>query len=300
MSPLSWMGWAALALIAAAVVTLVYTFGAQTPAVSPTLGHRGLKRKRALERTPLLKAVDPAVRMMAAWFSNLPTHTAREHVEKQLAYAGHWLGIRADELFALMTLSGIGFTILGVFAADLIGFSAGLAVFFGALGVMLPYTRLTGEVTDRFRSINRQLPGSIDIAALCMGAGLDFPGALKQVVDKSPEQEAPIIEELRRILQEIDLGHTRRQALESFADRVPTDAVRDFVGAVVQAEQKGNPLSEVLSIQARMLRMRRSMLAEENAARAGVMMMAPLVLIFCAIILLLMGPFIIQGMQSGF
>jgi tight adherence protein C len=81
---------------------------------------------------------------------------------------------------------------------------------------------------------------------------------------------------------------------------VPTEAVKEFVSSVIQAEEKGNPLSEVLRIQARMLRMRRSVAAEQNASRAGLMMMIPLLLIFASIILLLLGPFIINGMKSGF
>jgi tight adherence protein C len=67
----------------------------------------------------------------------------------------------------------------------------------------------------------------------------------------------------------------------------------------VQAEEKGNPLAQVLRIQAGMLRMRRSIMAEENAARAAVMMMGPLMLIFCAIIIILLGPFIVNSMGKG-
>ncbi|MEM6954133.1 MAG: type II secretion system F family protein, partial [Myxococcota bacterium] len=88
--------------------------------------------------------------------------------------------------------------------------------------------------------------------------------------------------------------------LESFAERVPTEAVRDFVGTVVQAEAKGTPLAEVLTIQAQMLRMRRSVLAEEAAAKAGLMMMGPLMIMFVVVILLLMGPFVIRLQAGGF
>ena len=76
--------------------------------------------------------------------------------------------------------------------------------------------------------------------------------------------------------------------------------MKDFVGTVVQAEAKGTPLSEVLTIQARMLRMRRSVSAEEAAAKAGLMMMGPLMLMFVTIILLLMGPFAVRFTTSGF
>ena len=71
--------------------------------------------------------------------------------------------------------------------------------------------------------------------------------------------------------------------------------MRDFVNAVVQAEQKGNPLARVIQVQGRMLNMRRSVAAEEAAARAGVLMIGPMVLQLGCILLLLMGPFLVKG-----
>ena len=64
---------------------------------------------------------------------------------------------------------------------------------------------------------------------------------------------------------------------------------------MIQAEQKGNPLAQVLEVQARMLRMRRSVAAEEAAARAAVLLMLPLVLLLLAVLLLLFGPFLVNG-----
>ena len=71
---------------------------------------------------------------------------------------------------------------------------------------------------------------------------------------------------------------------------------KDFVNAIIQAEQKGNPLAKVIQVQGRMLNMRRSVAAEEAAARAGVYMILPMVLLVACIMLLLMGPFICNGM----
>jgi tight adherence protein C len=294
------LAYSSLAMIALSIAVAVYNFANNPPATPPELGHRGLKRKRALEENQLFRAVEPAVRMVAGWVSHLPIYKSRQRLDRMLVYSGNWLGLTADEVVALCILSGFGCVLLGIVAADLIGFGAILSVFFGALGATMPYTRLTNEVEERFKTINRSLPGAIDLAALCMGAGLDFPGAMRQIVNKSHNKRDPIVEEVSRILQELDLGRTRKQALESFADRCPTEPVTDFVGAIVQAEEKGNPLAEVLRIQASMLRMRRSIMAEEAASRAGVLMIAPLVLMFGAIMMLLLGPFIIKMSNSGF
>ncbi len=300
MNQLTAIGYGGLGCVAFAFALVTWAVARNPAAVPPKLGHRGLKRKRALDKGGLFPLVEPLVRFLAGLSAHFPITKLRHRIEEDLVHAGSWLGLTADEFLAMSFLSSVFFFVLGIVAAEVVHLGFGLAVFFAGLGIFLPRTRLSGEVADRFKAVNRQLPGAIDLAALCMGAGLDFPGALHQVVDKSPDKEDPLIEELARILQELDLGRTRRQALEHFADRVPTEAVRDFTGTVIQAEEKGNPLAEVLRIQAGMLRMRRSVMAEEAAARAGVLMMAPLMLIFCAIIIMLLGPFVINGMRSGF
>jgi tight adherence protein C len=159
----------------------------------------------------------------------------------------------------------------------------------------MPYSQLSAEIKHRFKEINRTLPTVIDLAALCMGAGSDFPGAIRMIVESAGAEKGVIEEEFRRILQELDLGHTRKQALEAFLERAPTESVRDFVSATIQAEQKGNPLAEVLQIQATVLRLHRTVAAEEGAARAGVLMIIPMVLLMLCILLLLVGPFAVKG-----
>lgn len=92
------------------------------------------------------------------------------------------------------------------------------------------------------------------------------------------------------------MGRTRREALLSFAERMPSTAARNFVNAVVQAEDKGNPLVEVLQVQAHVLRTRRSVAGEEAAARASVLLALPLVLLLGCILLVMLGPFLVNGM----
>ena len=126
--------------------------------------------------------------------------------------------------------------------------------------------------------------------ALAMGAGLDFPGAVRQVVDKSSNPHDPLVEEFTLILQTLNLGRTRKDALLGFADRAPAASVSEFVNALVQAEERGNPVAEVLLIQAGTSRTRRSVRAEELAAKAGVKMTGPLMLIFLAVLALIIAP----------
>ena len=300
MTSMAWLQLGAITSLGATLAIIVYALGSHEPARSPRTGVRGLKRQRALDAGGSFAALEPLIRNIAGWMAYIPAPNLRRQVERNIVLGGEWLGLNANEFFALSTLSTLFFGAMGIVAANAMELGPIIVVFFAVIGVTFPHIRLIGEIQDRQKAVSRGLPGGIDLAALCMGAGLDFPGAIRQIVDKTTDRTDPLPEELSRILQELDLGHTRRQALENFAHRIPTESVQDFVGAVVQAEEKGNPLAEVLRIQARMLRMRRSVAAEEAAAKAAVMLMGPLMLIFCAIILILLGPFIINGMQSGF
>lgn len=294
----SLLGYLGMAVIAGSLAATVFILARNPATITPKLGTRGLKRDLALQAGGIFAAIEPAVRMVAGWVAHLPIADTRVKIEKQLLHSGEWLGLSPDEYVALLVVSGAGGMIGGTVMVTILELPPGFVLFFTALGVVVPHMKMTGEIARRFKQVNRGLPTSIDLASLCMGAGLDFPGALRQIVEKAGRKDDALIEELKRILQELELGRTRRQALENFAERCPTDAVRDFVGAVTQAEEKGNPLAEVLRIQAQMLRMRRSVMAEEAAARAAVMMMLPLMLIFCAIILVLLGPFVVNAMAT--
>ncbi len=287
------------ALVALGIGVAVYAFSRNPSSERPDMGVRGLKRKRALEEGGLFAAGEPLVRFLAGRLSGLPLDSARAAVGEKLTHAGDWLGLTPDEFFALTVLSTLGFAGVSFSTSALLDdVSPLLLMMILALGMVLPWLSLTSEVSRRFKQVNRGLPYAIDLASLAMGAGLDFPGALRQVTDKSPDKTDALYEELTRILAEIDLGRTRKQALEGFVDRCPTESVKDFVSSVVQSEEKGNPLSEVLNIQATMLRMRRSVAAEESAARAGLYMMGPLMLIFACIMLIILGPFIVNSITG--
>jgi tight adherence protein C len=132
-----------------------------------------------------------------------------------------------------------------------------------------------------------------------MSAGLDFPGSLRRIVQSASDASDPLIEEFSRILQELELGHTRRSAMEGLASRIPTDQVREFVNSVVQAEERGSPLARVLTIQSKTQRLRRSVAAEETASEAALMLLGPMTLIFLCVIALLLGPVVVRFMTGG-
>lgn len=289
--PSSLIALGALLSLAAAVACAALELARIAPLPRPELGARGLIRSRALDRTRL-HAAETALRWLAALAARLPCAGARTRIDLWCERAGHPWGLCADECFALCAVLGAAFA-CGAFALGL-GLAGALAAL--ALGGCAPLLSLRDRARARQRDVARRLPAAIDLMALCMGAGLDFTSALELVVTELDTAGGDLVIELRRMLQELALGRVRQRALAELAERIPTPAVQDFAQAVIQAERRGSPLSQVLEVQARMLRMRRSVAAEEAAARASVLLVLPLLLLLGAVMLLLFGPFLVQGM----
>jgi len=288
------------ALLAGGVFVLSFAAASAVTAPANRLGLRGLKRQRALENVPAWSTNEPVVRWLGARFSGLVSASFREAANRKLSLAGDYLGLLPEE--------AVGFGVLTALAGALLGYLLGtvadmgnLVVISGTLlGAALPYFRISSAASERMKKVNRRLPHAIDLLALSMSAGLDFPGSVRHLVEKSGSPDDPLVEEFTLLLQSLQLGRTRRQALEEFANRAPTDAVVEFVGAVVQAELRGNPLVEVLRIQAEVSRRKRTVRAEESAAKAGVALAGPLILVFLTILILIVAPIVMKLQGSNF
>jgi tight adherence protein C len=132
------------------------------------------------------------------------------------------------------------------------------------------------------------MPDALDLLTICVEAGLGFDSAMSKV---NEEWENELSYAFGRVIQEIRLGKLRKDALRDMAERVGISEMTSFVAAVIQSEQLGVSMSRVLRIQADQMRMRRRQAAEEQARRAPVIMMIPLVfLIFPSILIVLLGP----------
>jgi tight adherence protein C len=279
--------------VAAAIFVATYAVAGTPSRAASRLGRRGLKRQKAL-REGAWAEVEPLVRWLGVRVSPLLSDEAHAALDRRIAFAGDFLGLLPEELVALSILSMLAGALVGLLLGPATGMGAMLALLCGPLGAVLPWIAMSDAASTRITQINRGLPYAIDLMALAMSAGQDFPGAVRQVVSKSSDPEDALIEELAVVLQELSLGTTRKRALQGLYERAPTDAVGEFVGAVVQAEDRGNPVAAVLQVQATVSRVRRTVRAEENAAKAGVAMVGPLLLVFLCIMLLVMAPMLMR------
>jgi tight adherence protein C len=278
---------AALALLVCAV----------EPLPAQLSGPRG-RRRAAARESAIFLLVEPVLRLLGAHAQALVPRSWQCRLDEELVLAGDWLGLRAPELVVLQLVM-----VLGALALSLWSWGQGAGLISGSVwlvaGAALVPCRLRSVRAERVRSIERALPEAIDLLCLCVGAGLDFVRALALVVDELGARRPHLRGELERVLHELSLGRLRRDALSQVADRVPSKAVRELMASLVQADEKGTPIVEVLRVQGRALRGRRSVLAEELAARAGVKLMFPLILMTVSVGLLLLGPLLIDLQRGG-
>ncbi len=242
------------------------------------------------------RVVAPVIESIGGRFASILPGALLRRVERRLIIAGQPMTPAAFYTLAL----AVGGVIAGAYELLILARSQGrpapLALLFGAaffaLGVYLTMFWLSRQARARRKAMLRNLPDSLDLLTICVEAGLGLDAAFHRVTEK---QSGPLVDEIRQMLREVGLGKARRDALLDFADRTDLEDVRSFAFAIIQAEQLGTSLAQVLRAQSQRMRIRRRQRAEQEARRAPVKMVFPLV--FClmpSLFIFILGPIIIE------
>jgi tight adherence protein C len=158
----------------------------------------------------------------------------------------------------------------------------------GAFGYVLPNILLHNAGQKRESLMQRELPDSMDLLTISVEAGLGFDAAVHRVAQQTT---GPLSQELHRLIQEMQLGVGRTEAMRAMAERTTLADLRSFCLAMVQADQLGVPVGKVLRIQSREMRVKRRQRAEEKAMKVPVRITVPLVLfILPCLFIVVLGP----------
>lgn len=164
-------------------------------------------------------------------------------------------------------------------------------------GFYLPDLLIKSRIDRRQDGIRKAMPDALDLLTICVEAGLGFDAAMAKLYDKWDNE---LGRAFGRVVREIQLGKLRREALRDMADRLGVSEMSSFVAAVIQSEQLGVSMANVLRIQSDQMRIRRRQIAEEEAHRAPIKMLIPMVmLIFPALCIVLMTPALLILVESG-
>ncbi len=166
----------------------------------------------------------------------------------------------------------------------------------GVIGAVGPTSQLKKKVERRQKSIQRALPDVMDLLVISVEAGLGFEQALDRVIQNVP---GDLSDEFSRVLGESRAGSSRADALRAMDERCDIPEVRSFVLAMIQADTFGVSIGRVLRSQSDELRVRRRQKAQEQAQKAPVKMMIPMVFcIFPALFVVVIGPAMINISES--
>ncbi len=229
--------------------------------------------------------------------------TPREMVsslENKINKAGNHGNLAVKDWVNIQAVLVIGIPMLTYIALRNTGISAGSMLLFlvaeAAMGFVLPGFILGKILTARQKKILNTLPDVIDLITVIVEAGLGFDGALIKVVEKKP---GPLAFEFDRVLQEIKVGSKKRDALRERAKRLDIQDFTTFIGAIIQADQFGVGIAQVLRIQSEQIRLKRKQRAQERAMKVPVKMLIPMVVfIFPTLFVVLLGPVVIKLIEQ--
>jgi tight adherence protein C len=218
-----------------------------------------------------------------------------ESTRHELELAGVLERIGINVFWAVKFLFPVGF--LFIFILLLIFFNLSLIVFMILLALILvsyffPDVYLRNKIKNRQEEIRRSLPNALDMLTITIEAGMGFDIALSRIASNI---KGPLCEVFNKMLKEMDVGLSRREAFQNLAKRTNVPDLDSFIAAVNQAEILGISISKSLRVQASEMRTRRRLRAEEAGIKAPVKLVFPLIFcLFPALMVVIVGPGLIM------
>lgn len=213
-----------------------------------------------------------------------------ERLRHRLDIAGNPPGWDVPRLIGTKALSMLALAGLATLQVVSTGASGAVAVLTvagaGAFGFVLPNVLLYNAGEKREALMQRALPDALDLLTVSVEAGLGFDAAVMKVATKT---SGPLAAEFNRLLQEMQLGVGRADAMRALAERSTLKDLKSFSLAIVQADQLGVPIGKVLRVQSGEIRIKRRQRAEEQAQKVPVKIMVPLVLFIMPCLLIVIG-----------
>lgn len=218
-----------------------------------------------------------------------------ERLRKQLAAAGMYQS-SPREVIGYGVIGAFGLPALWIWLAVVIGLATSATVL-GAIVLALvgwfgPGLVVQHRAEARLHRIDRSMPELIDLLVVTVEAGLSLAAALQLAGER---MKGPLGDELRIVLQEQRMGLSPVQGLQNMVGRCPTPAVEAFTRAMLQGAALGVSVGAILRSLAVEMRKRRRASVEQQAQKAPIKMLFPLILmIFPALFVVILGPALVS------
>jgi tight adherence protein C len=277
-----------LLVFASVTLSSFVFFTRQRQELLPSEANAPVRYEPAHAPSGLVRVLYPLLNVFAPLFAMLPFADYRRSLGDTLRKAGFGESVTVNHIFALKLITAIATPLLLRLVIDYVNWPPlFLATMIG--GFLLPDKMINDIKAVRWREILRTMPGAVDVLSLSVEAGLDFQVAMQRFVERGAP--GALRDEFSTILNDMRLGKTRAEAIREFGRRVNLPDVGSFVSVLVQADQLGVPIGEVLRSQAAVMRTQRFQRAEQEGARATQKLLIPLVFfIFPAVLIVILGP----------
>jgi tight adherence protein C len=249
------------------------------------------------------RVIYPMARKLGEIAIRFTPQNALQSISKKLELAGSPARMDPTMLLALQFIGALifGGLVLLVFSLGSLTWPLGrkilVALIFCFLGFYFPQLWLSSKISRRQKEIRKAMPDALDLLTICVEAGLGFDAAMSKVSEK---WESELSMAFARVIQEIQLGKVRREALRDMSERVGLPELTSFVAAVIQSEQLGVSMAKVLRIQSDQMRVKRRQMAEEEAHKAPLKMLIPMtLLIFPSLMIVLLTPATLRLFHSA-
>lgn len=244
------------------------------------------------------RVIDPVYERMIQALGNLAPSSIKKQYEQLLSSSGTRGTMKFNNIIAIQLMLGLLLAFGTHFLMRLTEQPTnGLyVVLASAAGFLLPYSSLKTKSRKRIEAIEYALPSFLDVLYVSVEAGLAFDMAIYRTTDK---MKGPLSEELLFTMNEISKGRGRSEALREMVKRTQVSDLATFVTSIIQAEEMGSNIGNVLRIQAETMRLNKRQRAETQAAKIPTKMLFPIVFfMFPALFVVILGPAVLNIMET--
>jgi tight adherence protein C len=258
------------------------------------------KQSSLIEGTLYERLFEPILGGFSGFIGRVTPKHYVQQLDKSLSEAGNPMKLNANSCIT-MQIGAIIIEIIGVISiwiAFQVPILKIMLIFASVVGFtyIFPGLYLKKLIKERQQEIEKSLPDAIDLLTVSIEAGLSFDGAMAKLTEK---MSGVLVSEFSIVLKEMKMGISKRDALKSMIKRVPVDNLITFAGAIIQADQLGVSIGNVLRIQSNIMRQKRRLKASELAMKAPIKMLFPMIFfIFPTIFIVLLGPVVIKTMAA--
>lgn len=242
---------------------------------------------------PIIQSIDERLQR----FAPAEIKTQLEDKIFRAGKLGVWDIKRLITFWCLSIVGGTFLAILMVQDMDLHPIQRLFIIVLGVfMGASVPFVVLNSKIRQRQKMLRKQLPEFLDILCVSVQAGLSFDGAVAKIIKR---MRGPLIEEFKRVQNDVALGMTHQYALSNLAKRCDLEEIYLFTTSVIQAEKLGTSMTRTLKLQADNMRERHRQWVKGEALKAPVKIIFPMVLfIFPSVFVVLLFPALLQLLRT--